>query len=329
MNAANVAAFLFKTLHQKYKRMRIITLTLNPAIDKSTTAPAFVPEKKLRCTTPVIEAGGGGINVARVLKRLGIDAGCMYLSGGFNGTLLQQLLERENILTMPVDIKNDTRENMVVYDAAADLQYRFCMPGPQVAENEWQQCLQQIDAMQQVQYIVASGSMPPGVPDNFFSLLAAMAKKKNAKLVADTSGGALKAAVNEGVYLLKPNLGELSALTGIAELNMKSVHKVAKEIINNGGCEVMIVSMGAAGALLITKEIQQQISTPPVKRKSTVGAGDSMIAGIVYSLVANKTIIEAAQFGVACGTAATMNAGTALCKPSDALKLFEEIKEQL
>jgi 6-phosphofructokinase 2 len=303
----------------------IVTVTINPTIDKTTSVSAMVPEKKLKCSPPLFEPGGGGINVARAIKKLGGDAKAVYLAGGYNGDLLKKLLTQEGINSLPVEIQNDSRENMIVLDMATNQQYRFGMPGPEITEKEWQQCLQTIEQIKNIDFLIASGSLSPGVPVNIFAQIADIARKKNAKLVVDTSGEALKLAVKEGVYLLKPNLGELASLAGKEELAPESVVETAKQIIGEGYCEVIIVSMGVAGAILITENIVQQITAPPVKRKSTVGAGDSMVAGIVLSLSRGINLLESVKYGVACGTASTMNPGTELCRIEDVEKLYKVI----
>lgn len=306
----------------------IITITLNPTIDKSTTVDALAPEKKLHCSPPVFEPGGGGINVARAVKKLGGEATAIYFAGGYNGILLKRLLEEENVDSLIIETKKDTRENLIVVDKATNLQYRFGMPGPQIEESEWQKCLSIVDEMQDVKFIVASGSLPPGVPKDIFARMAAIAKKKNAKLIVDTSEEALKLAAKEGMYLMKPNLGELSSLVDKEELNVESVETVAKQILNQDKCEVIVISMGSAGAMLVTTDLCKQIVPPPVKRRSTVGAGDSMMAGIVLSLSKGWDIVEATKYGVACGTAATMNSGTELCKLDDVESLYSAMNNR-
>lgn len=283
----------------------------------------WFPKKKLKCSSPLFEPGGGGINVARAIKKIGGDATAVYLAGGYNGDLLKKLLTKEEVNSLAVEIENDSRENMIVLDASTNLQYRFGMPGPEIAEKEWQHCLERIEQINHIDFLVASGSLSPGVPENIFAQIAAIAKKKQAKLIVDTSGEALKLAVDEGIYLLKPNLGELASLMGKDELNPESVVENAKQIIGKGRCEVIIVSMGAAGAMLVTGEIVQQITAPPVKRKSIVGAGDSMVAGIVWSLARSMSLPEAVKYGVAYGTAATMNPGTELCRLEDVERLYK------
>jgi 6-phosphofructokinase 2 len=304
---------------------KIVTITFSPCIDKSTAIPLLLPEKKLKCSVPKLEPGGGGINVARAIKKLGAEAIAIFPSGGYTGKFFNHLMEKEKITSVIIETGNETRENIIVLDESTNNQYRFGMPGTELKENEWQQCLKAVEKINNTEYIVASGSLPPGVPLNIYAQLAKIATQKNAKFMVDTSGEALKQAMAEGVYLLKPNLGELSSLAGKKELQLHEVKDIAREIIAKGKCVAMVVSMGAAGAMLVTHNIAETITPPPVHRISTVGAGDSMLAGILFYLAAGKTMIEAARYGVACGTAATMNAGTELCRKEDAEKLYKSI----
>ncbi len=301
---------------------KIITITFSPCIDKSTSVPALIPEKKLKCSAPKLEPGGGGINVARAIRKLGGEATAIFPSGGYTGKYFNALLQQENIPVILIESSNETRENIIVLEEKTNRQYRFGMPGTELKENEWRQCLKMIGETEGVEFIVASGSVPPGVPPDIFARIAVIAKKKKAKLVVDTSGEALKHAANEGVYLLKPNLGELSSLTGQEKINVSEIEDSARRVIEKGHCEVIVVSMGEDGAILVTKNETHRAVPPSVKRKSTVGAGDSMVAGIVLALSRKKSLKEVVQFGVACGTAATMNPGTELCRPEDAERLM-------
>lgn len=304
----------------------IITITFNPTIDTNISVPAMVPEKKLRCSEPVFEPGGGGINVARAIKRLGGRAKAFYLSGGCNGLFLKNMLASQGVESVAINIKNNTRENIIVLDKATNLQYRFCLPGPLVDRTEWEQLFQEIMKTEMPEYIVVSGSLAQGMPANIMAGIASIAKTKNAKLIVDTSGEALKLAIQEGVYMIKPNLAELASLAGTDELNTKSAEAEARLLIAGKHCEVVIVSMGRAGAMLVADGITEMIQSPQAKTKSTVGAGDSMVAGIVLSLSRGKCLLEAMQYGVACGTAATMNPGTELCRLKDTEELYRIIR---
>lgn len=306
----------------------IITITFNPALDKSTSIAELVADKKLKCKPPVCEPGGGGINVARAIKKLGGNAVAIYLAGGCVGKSITKLLSEENIDTVVIDTKETTRENIIVADIKNEKQYLFDMPGPKISEQEWQDCLRTIEQIPDVRYIVASGSLPEGVPADIFAKIALIARNKNARLVVDTSGEALEHAVNAGVYMIKPNLRELASLAGKKDLEIEQVVDTAREIIAKGNCEVAVVSMGMHGAMLVTKELSLKIAPPAQHILSTVGAGDSMTAGIVLSLAANKSLKEAVQYGVACGTAATINPGTELCKKEDVEKLYDIIRNE-
>lgn len=303
----------------------IVTITFSPCIDKSTSVPALIPEKKLKCAAPKLEPGGGGINVARAVKKLGGEALAIFPSGGYTGKFFNHLLEKENITSIIIESTHETRENIIILDESTNNQYRFGMPGTELSEKEWKQILISVEEITGVEFIVASGSLPPGVPLNIYAQLARITKNKKAKFIVDTSGEALKHAVDEGVYLIKPNLGELGFLAGKKELQKNEIKTIAREIISKGNCEVLVVSMGAAGAMMVTKDMAEIFTPPQAERKSTVGAGDSMVAGIVYYLSQGKSLAEAVRYGVACGTAATMNPGTELCRKKDADLLFSLI----
>ena len=305
----------------------ILTVTLNPALDKSTIIPKLIPEKKMRCTNTQVEAGGGGINVSKVIKELEGECTALFPSGGMNGKVLEQLLTAKGIQLQVIPIKGETRENFVATDVSTNAQYRFVFPGPVLSNDELNACYEMIKSFHPVpNIIVFSGSLPPETPDEFVAKLAALAKHIGAKFIADTSGNALKQAMNEGVYLLKPNLSELCFLIGKEYLELSEVEDAAKSIINKGSSHVIVVSMGPSGALSLTNDICKRIPAPNVKKASTVGAGDSMVAGMAFMLSQGKSLIEVVQFGVACGTAATMNAGSQLCKKEDVWRLFEWIK---
>lgn len=301
----------------------VLTITLNPTVDKSATVENIKPEKKLRCSKPNYEPGGGGINVSRGLVRLGIDSTAFFLSGGRTGELLEELLDKEKVTSMPFKARAETRENFIVRDTANNEQYRFGMPGEEISPQETQAIFESITGISPFpEIVVISGSMPPGLGQGYIRKLIKSLKEKGAKVIADTSGEALKEMIEEGVYLLKPNLGELSRLSGKDELDNESAHEAATAMIQKGNAEVIAVSMGAQGAYLVTRDQCLHMPAPSVKKLSTVGAGDSMVAGMVSVLARGGSHKEMIAMGVACGTAATMNPGTGLFKKDDAEKLY-------
>ena len=297
-------------------------------MDKSISVTQLVPEKKLLCTGSKVEPGGGGINVSRAIHKLGGYSEAVYLSGGYTGKHFEELMDVEKIASVVLPMRGATRENFVVLDASANLQYRFGMQGPELSEQEWQQALDYIEKQTELAYIVASGSLPPGVPVDIFGRLAIIAKQKKAKLIVDTSGEALQHAVKEGLFLIKPNLGELSNLYGKEKMASEDVLNAARSIIAGGGCEVMVVSMGADGAMLITLDKQLLVKPPNVNIHSTVGAGDSMVGAMVLALSNDWSLEDVLYYGVAAGTAATLNSGTELCKKEDTERLFKELKQK-
>jgi 6-phosphofructokinase 2 len=306
---------------------KIITITFNPCVDKNTSVESMIAEKKLRCSTPLFQPGGGGLNVSRAVRRLGGETLAIYPAGGYSGKFLQKLVEEEGIQSRIIEIAAHTRENLIVVDKSNNQQYRFGMPGPALQQKEWEECLTALEEEKDVEYIVASGSLPAGVPTDIFARIASIARKKQAKFIIDTSGEALQQAVNEGVYLIKPNLAELSSLVGKKEVHAECVDDVARELLSHGKCEVMVVSLAAAGAMLITKDEVFQMVPPVVKKKSTVGAGDSMVAGLVYALSSGKNYRDSLRFAIACGTAATLNEGTELFHKEDVEKLLPLVRE--
>ncbi len=310
----------------------VITITLNPALDKSTHVSHVLPEKKMRCDQPVFEPGGGGINVSRAIKKLGGSSCAWFLEGGPTGQKLCELLKDEGINYWTVKTKNWSRENLMVMEDSTGSQYRFGMPGPETFEDEWKQCLDKLAEMQQNElpkYVIASGSLPPGVPDDFYLQLAAIANKRGFRLIVDTSGDALLKAAGEGVYLLKPNLGELAALAGKDKISAMEQEEIAKQVLDEGKCQVLVVSLGPRGAMLASKENGITYVVPPtVPQQSAVGAGDSMVAGMVMSLVKGCSLDEVVRYGVAAGTAATMTPGSELCRKDDTEKIYKWLLER-
>jgi 6-phosphofructokinase 2 len=302
----------------------ILTITLNPCIDKSSTAEKFKPESKLRCTEVVNEPGGGGINVSKALKKLNTSSVALFPAGGHNGNMLCSLLKEEEILFHAVDTKVETRENWIVLEKSTINQYRFTFPGRAVQEETIVTLVDHIRSFSPT-FVVASGSLPPGLPDYFYGLIVKQANAVGAKCIVDTSGPALQALKGKHAYMIKPNISELCKMLNVERLEKSEVDDAAQQAIFDGYAEMMVVSMGGDGAWLVSKDKKYFCPAPKVVTRSTVGAGDSMVAGITYMLQKERPLREAIRFGVACGSAATMNDGTQLFKKEDAERLFEEI----
>jgi 6-phosphofructokinase 2 len=301
----------------------IVTLTLNPAVDKSTETESLVPEKKMRCAAMQVDAGGGGINVSKAIQELGGESIAVFPCGGTNGKVLTALVSNERVRAQAIEIKEETRESFVVNELQTNKQFRFVMPGPCLSDEELIKIKDAVTALDKASFLVCSGSLPPNVPPDFLGELADIARHRGIRFVVDTSGAPLKAAMEKGVYLLKPNLSELCSLVGKPHLDMLEIEDAAMQIIKTEQCEVLVVSMGPSGAMLVTKNEIKQFRAPTVKKQTTVGAGDSMVAGIVWMLDHGKPLADAVRFGIACGSAATINKGTQLFKREDALRFNE------
>jgi len=302
----------------------IVTMTLNPAIDKSASVDHVVAERKLYCKPPRFEPGGGGVNVSRAIKKLGGESLLLYPAGGLTGDRLKELLDQEGLNFRSFPIEGMIRESLVILEESTGRQYRFGMPGPALQKEEWEPFLQELADMEpSPDYVTASGSLPPGVPPDFYARVARIGKKRGAKVIIDVSGEALEAALQEGVFLIKPNVREFRELVGKEIKEESQIKDEAQKMVKSGRCEVLVISLGTAGAMAVSEEFAEHIRPPTVPIVSKVGAGDSMVAGIVLSLARGNPLRESVLFGVAAGSAAVMTPGTELCRREDAERLYE------
>jgi 6-phosphofructokinase 2 len=307
------------------KKNKITTLTINPSLDKSTHFAGLVPEQKIRCLKPRYDAGGGGINVSKAILKLGGNSLCIYTSGGSSGEMLEELITNQLIESAIIKTKNWTRENFIAFDDLTKSQYRFGFPGNELLDVEIDIISNTIKELQS-DYLVISGSLNEGLSSDFYQKIAETAKQSNTKVIVDTSGEALQKVLETRVYLVKPNIGELAKLIGVERLEIDEVAPAAQKLIEKGSAEIVVVSLGPQGAVLVTATQTEFVPAPNVIKKSTVGAGDSMVGAMTWALSQGKSMKEVVQWGVACGSAATMNEGTQLFKVEDAKRLFEELQ---
>jgi len=301
----------------------IITVTMNPTVDQSSTTPIVTNEKKLRCSNIRYDPGGGGINVSRAINKLGGKSKAFYPAGGQIGNLLEELLKREKIDQVRFTVKESTRLNIHIIEETSNKQYRFNMPGTPLQEYEWQQILTSLkEFTPSPDYIVASGSLPLHVPTDFYRKIAALSKEIGCKFILDTTNEPLKHALSEGVYLIKPNLYEFQQLIGDSFQNEKKIIHESQQIIQSNQCKYIIISLGIAGTFLITKDNYKYIASPLVPIKSRVGAGDCMVGGITLMLAKEKSIEEAVRYGISAGAAAVMTPGTELCQWEDTERIY-------
>ncbi len=305
---------------------RIVTLTINPALDVSASVTRVEPDRKLRCNSPRYEPGGGGINVSRAIRNLGGESLAVFPAGGTVGEHMVKLLDRESIDRRTVPVEGLTRQNMTFLEESDGRQYRFVMPGPELSEKEWTMCIEELAAVTpDPDYVVFSGSLAPGAPADITARVAEVARKAGAKLVVDTSGDALRAAAGAGVYLFKVNMREFSQLAGREIRDEADQEEEARRMIERGLAEVLVISLGSAGALLVTTGGVERMRAPTVTIRSKVGAGDSMVAGIVLALSREQSIEDSVRFGIAAGAAAVMTPGTELCRREDTERLYDRL----
>ncbi len=305
----------------------IATFTANPAIDVSAAVDEVAPIRKLRCTAARRDPGGGGINVARVVKRLGGDVTAIYPVGGSTGELLRRLVDREGVASVTVEIAEDTREDFSVLEKASGRQYRFILPGPLVSAAEWQRCLDAFAlVMRTPDFIVASGSLPPGIAEDAYAELARLAKGRGSKLVLDTTGAPLAAALREGVYLIKPNLRELRELVGEPLLDEADWVRASRTLVDSGRAAVVALSLGHHGALVTAADAAFRAPALEIQPVSTVGAGDSFLGALVLALAQGLSLAEAMRYGVAGGSGALLNPGTELCHADDVRQLYSKVR---
>ena len=306
--------------------MKIITLTLNPALDKNAKVDGLIPASKMRCHSIQYQSGGGGINVSRILKRLEVDSNCVFPSGGDTGIHLTRLLKEEGVQTNPISIKDWTRENLAIVDTNTNLQYRFGMPGNELSEEELIAIKKTLAKyVQKDDFLVLSGSLAKNLPQNFYSKLIEEFSNKQPKIVVDTSGISLIKTLEQSVYLIKPNQRELAQLAGKEFLSNIEQEEFAKELVEKGKAKYVVVSLGAKGAFLACKEGVFYQSTPSVQVKSTIGAGDSMVGGLIYGIQKEYTPKDILKMGVACGVATTMSEGTQLASTKNIDKVLQLI----
>jgi 6-phosphofructokinase 2 len=289
---------------------RIVTLTLNPAVDMASTAPAVRPTHKIRTFDEHVDPGGGGVNVARVIHALGGETLALVLVGGVTGHFLEELLADAGVPCQHLPIAGRTRVSTTVHDQATGLEYRFVPQGPVVTEAEWRAMLAALEQAE-ASWVVASGSLPQGVPDDFYAQAARIAARRGQSFVLDCSGAPLAAALGQGIALLKPSLSELEQLLGGVLTDPRAQEDAAMTLVRRGDANMVALTLGAEGALLATAAGLHRMAALPVPVRSTVGAGDAFLSALTLALVRGKTQQDALAWGIAAGGAAVARVGTA------------------
>lgn len=295
-------------------RFAVRTLTLNPSIDVWSEAETVEPERKVRTCCERIDPGGGGINVARVLQRFGVSVEAVFVAGGATGRALDEMLGRSGLERRCVAIAEDARTSLTIHERSTGKEYRFVPEGPTISAGELEGVREAI-AGERSDYLVASGSLPPGVPQDFYARIAAMAREDGARFILDTSGPELRAALGAGgIFLVKASR---------EELDLDS----ARAIVSAGEAELVALTLGGDGAILVSAGPDYFLPALKTEPVSTVGAGDSFLAGMTYGLAKRLEPLEAFRTAVAFGAAATLSPGTGLAHPGHVDRLLAEIAQ--
>ena len=290
---------------------RITTLTLNPTIDLACQAEQVRPVRKIRTTDERQDPGGGGVNVARVVQELGGETEAVILAGGVTGHFLVELLDEIGLPHRAIPIAGRTRISQTVLDRSIGEEFRFVPEGPSVSEPEWQAALDALQTLPQGSWLVASGSLPRGVPEDFYARVAAVARQRGVHCVLDSSGPALRAGIGHDIALIKPSLGEFESLVGRPLREPGALEAAALEAVQRGAARLIAVTLGQDGAVLASEEGVLRLPALPVVVKGAVGAGDSFVAAMTLALARGAAPRDAFAWGMAAGAAAVSNAGTA------------------
>ena len=304
----------------------IYTVTLNPAVDRELTVPAIVFDDVLRATEVRQDYGGKGFNVSRMLRSLGADSVAIGFAGGSPGRFLRDGLESLGIATDFVEIAGETRTNVSIVPADHGPHIKVNEAGPTISGAEQQALRELVRARAKTgDWWVLAGSLPPGVAATIYAELIRDIEAAGASVVVDTSGEALKQSFAAGPYLLKPNGAELAQLAGQPVGSVADAVAVARGM---AGVERMVISMGKDGAVLVEGADAWLVSPPRIQQRNPIGAGDSLVGGLVYGLSQGYGLAEALRWGVACGAATAAREGTAVGTREDVTGLLPQAQIQ-
>lgn len=295
---------------------RIVTLTVNPAVDLSAQAASVQPGHKIRTFDERYDPGGGGVNVARVVRELGGQALALFASGGVTGRFVEEMLTQSNVPWQAVAIEGACRISVTVRDQSNGQEYRFVPRGPTLTAADGEAILEALRHAE-ADWVVASGSLPPGVPADFYAKAAGVAAARGARFALDTSGAALAASLGHGIGLLKPSLSELETIVGRKLPDLSCQMDETRRLVQSGAAQMIALTLGSAGAIVATPDRALHSPAIPVRERTGVGAGDSFLAGLVFGLADGRTLEEALRLAVACGAVAVKGNGTAQVRRAD------------
>lgn len=306
----------------------ILTITANPALDLSTEAPAVVPDRKLRCTAPQLHPGGGGVNVSRAIANLGGTSRTLLAHGGHTGDMLIDLLRQEGLVPDSLGVDHPTRQSVSVIDQANGLQYRFMMPGPPWTQADCDAAREAIHrAIRPGALVVPSGSLPPGMSEDFFLDLNETVIADGGLMIMDTSGPALGHAVarRADLFVLRMDLAEAREMSGEPLSGVAEIAALATRLRDDGVAQIVMIAAGAQGTVIATSDWRGLTRPPVVVPVSKIGAGDSFIGAFALSLSRGEDAVTACCRGTAAAASAVTTEGTALCRREETERFFHEV----
>ena len=304
----------------------IYTLTLNPAVDRELTVPAMEFDSVLRASESRVDFGGKGFNVSRLLKGMEEPSTAVGFLGGNAGELLQSGLQSLGIGTDFVWVAGETRTNVSIVTQTHDHYIKVNEKGPLVDADKQKELLEKIDSLaKQGDWWVLAGSMPPRVADDFYARIVNVLNRHEANAILDTTGEALRLGCAEKPYLIKPNAEEVHALTGLSVDSTAEIAAAAAEL-RKMGAQNVVISMGKAGALMQSAEETWLAHSPKIQEKNPIGAGDSMVGGLVWALTQGIALKESLGWGVASGAATASLSGTEVGSHPLIEELFKQVR---
>ncbi len=302
----------------------IFSVCPNPCLDVSYRVGALVEDDTNRVDSFTLSPGGKGVNAARVIAKFCDDSYLIAPLGGCIGKCVKNMLEEEGVTSIFIETESETRVNTILHQNEKKKHILIAVKGNRLQPKEIEKLHLAICKDLSPLYLILGGSIPEGLPPNFYKSVIESYRGTETKIIVDADGEILHRAVEAAPFAIKPNKYELERLVGSPLLTVKEIVAAAKEVLSKG-VQVVIVSMGEYGVICVTQERTFRAIPPKVEVKSTVGAGDSLVGGFVFSLFSGKTLEEAVKFGVACGTATVMEEGTGLCSPNRVYELIDKI----
>jgi len=305
----------------------IYTVTLNPTLDITYVLEEVSFGEPVKALEVLRSPGGKGINVSRALRSMGMDSVATTIVGGYVGEEVLDLLQKEGLILQVVKIDSETRTNVVVFGRKDEKELVIRAAGPPVEETEAERISGFIfDVAKSPEVLVLSGSLPPGVKEDMYFSLIKEARSRGIRTVLDSDGEPFRLGVEAGPYLIKPNLAELLYLAGTKLRGEKEIRRYCEGLFKKG-VGIVVVSSGKGGAIMVTPEGAWR-GNVPVIAENTVGAGDSMVAGLLMGIVQSRPLEEVFRMGLACGVSAVMNPGPGLCEPGTYKEAYPEVEVQ-